>query len=370
MTWGGIPPYPRSVARDDELRKVAEDIRALARSLARDFREAVDQQRAGGHAPGEAVKRGLKNVAEEAKQGVKDTWADLGPFGGPCVNKHWQREWARHNRYKTKYARYGSRYWSPPAPPPGVPGSPPGEPVGGVAVQSPPGPPAAPGWARPPRPHRRRSSYPPVRRRWDGTTVLAVLAVLFGLAWMFSAMHAIHVSFEGVVAVGLMLLGAAMIVTGRTDWSLSRKSWPVWLGLGLILLLIATSSTFGIGSGVRNVSFGDKTVIAENGQSISGGFGTLTVNATKLNGGGHITVANIAGVIRINLPPDVQTDLNARVAAGQICAAGLHRGDGLGASTHLQIPPSAVVDGSPPVLHVNVHETSGEILVGGPGCNR
>ena len=33
------------MSRDDEIRRVAEDIRALAKSLARDLREAVDYVR-------------------------------------------------------------------------------------------------------------------------------------------------------------------------------------------------------------------------------------------------------------------------------------------------------------------------------------
>lgn len=360
------------MARDEELRKVAEDIRALARSLARDFREAVDQQRAGGHPPGEAVKRGLKNVASETKKGMKDTWSDIGPGdGGPCLGKHWQREWARQERYRARYARRYAGYWSPPTPPPGVPGSPPGAPVGGVA--QPPGPPGPP-WGRSPRPHRRQASYPPVRRRWDGSTVVAILAVLFGFAWLLSAVHAIHVSFEGVIAVGLMLLGAAMIVTGRTDWSLSRRSWPVWLGLGLILLLIATSSTFGIASGVHNVSFGDKTVQAtHSGQKISGGFGNLTVDAGRLSAGDHITVTNIAGDVRIiHLPSNVQTNVNAKVFGGQICGGGRHKADGLSASGAFSLSPSTLspTDPSPPPLRIDVHETFGQITVGGPGCAR
>ncbi|HUE58529.1 MAG TPA: hypothetical protein VMO88_03015 [Acidimicrobiales bacterium] len=380
--------------RDDEIRKVAEDIRALARSLARDFREAVDQSRAGGNRPGDAVRHGLKGVAEEAKRGVKDTWADLGPFSGPCgAGKHWQREWARHNRYRSRYA---NRYWFPPAPSPGVPGSPPGEPADGVegglagaggsgldgpggSAFGPPGSgpsvPAPPSWGRHPQwqSHRqaRRSSLPPVRRRWDGTTVFGMLAVLFGVASLLSALHAIHVSTEGVVAVGLMLLGAAMIVTGRTDWSLSRRSWPVWLGLGLIVVLIATSSTFGVGSGVRNISFGDKTVLVSHpGQQVNGGFGTLTVDAAHLTNGGHVTVTNVAGNVRIiNLPSHFQTNLDAKMAAGQICANGRHQSDGVGASTHLQIPAS---DPGAPLgtLTLDVHESFGQITVGKPGCAR
>ncbi len=384
--------------RDEEIRKVAEDIRALARSLARDFREAVDQSRAGGNRPGEAVRHGLKGVAEEAKRGVKDTWADLGPFSGPCgPGKHWQREWARHNRYRSRYA---NRYWFPPAPSPGVPGSSPGEPVGGVddRVGWPGGPgfggaggygsgppgsgppgypsptPGAPSWNRQPQrqSHRkaRRLGLPPVRRRWDGTTVLGMLGVLFGVAWLLSALHAIHVSAEGVVAVGLMLLGAAMIVTGRTDWSLSRRSWPVWLGFGLVVVLIATSATFG----TRSISFGTKSVPAiHSGQTVSGGFGNLTVDAAPLSGGGQITVTNVAGVVRVRVPANTETVVNAKVLAGEICAAGIHRADGVGATVdglHLT-PASPASDGSsPPVLTVNVHESSGQILVGGSGCSR
>lgn len=351
MTWPGVPPYPRSVPRDDELRKVAEDIRALARSLARDFREAVDQSRARGHPPGEAIKRGLKDVAGETKRGMKDTWSNAGPSGPYWNNKYWQREWARHNRYR---ARYANKYWFPPAPPPGVPGSPPGEPAGGVLLQDPP---------RPPHVHpERRSSMPPVRRRWDGTTIFATLVVLFGFAWLLSTVHAIHVSVEGVVAVGLMVLGAAMIVTGRTDWSLSRKSWPVWLGLGLIVVLVATSSTFG----TRNVSFGDKPVLARADQNITGGVGTLTVNARNLQAGQRINVESIAGNVRVLLPPGVPVHLDARVFGGEICFDGRNVGDGVGATAHV----NRATDLPAAPINVTVHESFGQISVGSPGCNR
>ena len=340
------------MAADDELRKVAEDIRALARSLARDFREAVDQSRARGHPPGEAIRRGLKDVAGEAKRNVKDTWTDMGPHPGPYWNnKHWQREWARHNRYR---ARYANRYWFPPAPPTGVPGSPPGEPAGGVIQQAPP---------RPPHAHHpeRRSSLPPVRRRWDGTTIFATLVVLFGFAWLLSAVHAIHVSVEGVVAVGLMLLGAAMIVTGRTDWSLSRKSWPVWFGLGLIVVLLATSTAFGAGSTLRNISFGDRNVsVARANQNVSGGFGTLTINATS--DVRHITVSNIAGEIKILPPTGTAINLHAHVVAGQICFYGHDIGSGVGATGDHSVSGST--------LTINAHELFGEIKVGGTPCNR
>lgn len=351
------------MARDDELRKVAEDIRALARSLAKDFREAVDQSRSGGHPPGEAIRRGLKDVADETKRGMKDTWSQVGPMSNShWNNKYWQREWARHNRHKARYAKY-AKYWVPPASPPGVPGSPLGEPVGGA---SPPAqPPDAPSWQQHPRHPRRRSSLPPVRRRWDGSTVLGILAVLFGIAWLLSALHVIHVSVEGVVAVGLMLLGASMIVTGRTDWSLSRRSWPVWMGLGLIAVLFATSATYGAGSTLHNISFGDRTVpVTSPTQEISGGFGTLTVDGTNILPGAHLKVANIAGNIRILLPGDTPIRLHARVAGGQICFYGHDLGSGV-ATTADHIPPG----GGNPVT-IDVREVFGEINVGGVSCSQ
>ena len=107
-------------------------------------------------------------------------------------------------------------------------------------------------------PRRTRQPLPPVRHRWDATTVLGLLAVLFGVAWLIGATGALHLSVEGVVAIGLMVLGAALVVTGRTDWSLSRRSWPMWLGAALIVLLIATSSTFGLGGALSSVSFGEQ----------------------------------------------------------------------------------------------------------------
>jgi hypothetical protein len=73
---------PRSlfyVARDDEFRKVAEDIGALARSLGRDFREAVDQAMRGGYPPGRAVRHGLRGVGHQARRGMRSTWTS--PYG-------------------------------------------------------------------------------------------------------------------------------------------------------------------------------------------------------------------------------------------------------------------------------------------------
>ena len=155
----------------------------------------------------------------------------------------------------------------------------------------------------------------PVRHRWDATTVAGSLVVLFGVAWLLGAMHLLHLSAEAVVAVGLMLLGASLVVTGRTDWSLSRRSWPVWLGVGLIAILVATSSTFGVGGALQDVSVGTMhaTAPAAGDHTIHGGLGDLRVDASAFTGPGTLTVESVAGQTIITagagqLPANLEVD--------------------------------------------------------------
>jgi hypothetical protein len=208
--------------------------------------------------------------------------------------------------------------------------------------------------------------------------MLGLLAVLFGVAWLIGATGILHVSIEAVVAIGLMLLGAALVVTGRTDWSLSRRSWPVWLGVGLIAVLIATSTAFGLGGALDSVSFGDKTVPAQSGHlptsTIHGGFGNLTVDLSKAQGSGTVKVVSVAGQTTVKLPPQTSVTLNARVVGGQICVNGKDVADGLGAQYHGLVetpPPASSSSLTPsPAVTLDVHQVFGQILIGGPGCSR
>jgi hypothetical protein len=193
-----------------------------------------------------------------------------------------------------------------------------------------------------------------------------LLAVLFGVAWLLGAVHAVNVSLAAVVAVGLMLLGASLIVTGRTDWSLSRKSWPVWLGAGMIAVLIVTSSAFGTAGALQDISFGNMSSVASNDHTVHGGFGDLTVNATKLAAGDTFTVDSVAGRTAINLPPNTPVTVHARVLAGQICVNGSNAADGVSASVSRLYSGTA---GIQPIT-VDVHQVFGQILVGGSGCSR
>ena len=122
-----------------------------------------------------------------------------------------------------------------------------------------------------------------------------------------------------------MVLGASLVVTGRTDWSLSRRSWPVWLGLGMLVVLIATSTTFGLGGTLNGITFGNRTVAVSTAQlpanTVHGGFGNLTVN---VNGGSlansqTVRIVSVAGNTTVNLPAvhSYGISINARVGAAK-----------------------------------------------------
>jgi hypothetical protein len=206
---------------------------------------------------------------------------------------------------------------------------------------------------------------PPVRRRWDATTVIGMLAVLFGTAWLLGALHALSVPVEGAVAIGLMLLGASLIVTGRTDWSLSRHSWPVWLGAGLIAILVVTSSGLGVSGALNHISFGNMSQTAEAGRTVYGGFGDLTVNARSLTAGQSVRVESVAGRTMINTPAGVPVEVHAKVLGGQICVNGSDVQDGVNAEVNQR-----VVDGAGAPVTITAHQMFGQVLVNGPGCGR
>ena len=306
---------------------MAEDLRALGRSLARDFWQAADQARRSGRPPSHVIRHGLRQMAGEARRGL--------------LGDHW-RGW---NGYPG---------WGPPGRrPPGRPGSWRGW-----------GPPAS--VAPPSRPRRaERPPRPPVRRRWDASTLLGILVVLFGTAWLLGALHAVRVPLEGVVAAGLMLLGAAVIITARTDWSLSRRSWPLWVGAGLIVVLVASSSTLGIAGTLEHVQFGTMDRTASSGQTIHGGFGQLTVNARGLEPGATLKVVSAGGETAIETPPGIPVDVHARVLAGRICVDGSPRAQGLEASVN-----SLFGSGPTRPVTLTVRQMAGTVIIDGGGCSR
>ena len=72
-------------------------MRALARSLAKDFRDAVDQSRLGGETTGRALRDGIRGMANEAGRGMRSEWRQarrgFGPGFGPGRGR-WGPPWA------------------------------------------------------------------------------------------------------------------------------------------------------------------------------------------------------------------------------------------------------------------------------------
>lgn len=304
---------------------MAEDVRALARSLARDFWDATRSAHGRGDPASEAFRRGIRDAADgarrELQRGMRHHWHG---WGGPPPG------------------------WQPGPPPPG--------PIGPAR----PGPPAAPPWGhygRGGHTHPRRTDprgpLPPVRRRWDASVLAALLAVVFGTAWLISGVGIVHLSTEAVLAAGLMLLGAALIVTARTDWSLSRHLWPVAVGVVLVVGLFATSSSFGVTGALSHLTVGQNTVIAKPGQTVYGGVGQLTVKASNLPPGSTVLVQTIAGETFVSTGQNVA--VNAHVLAGQICFDGKTVGSGIGATY-------TKVIGTKPVT-IEIKQLAGQIAI-------
>jgi hypothetical protein len=368
------------VPTDDEFRKVAEDIRALGRALGRDIKDAVDQARQTGDHPGDAVRQSIRDIKNDAKRTYYQQRPHPGWGWGPCG---WNGG-HHHGR---------ARRWAPPNPdevvdpevadPDNYEGGAAGSSSGGGQDRSyrqdrrgrPWGPPGPPAWAganwgnQPPHHHPRRARLPlpPVRRRWDASTLFGLLVVVFGVGWLISAVGVVHPSVEGIVALGLMLLGAALVVTARTDWSLSRRHWPVWLGFGLIVVLVGTSSTFGVTSAFNNVSFGNKSATATPGTgTIHGGFGDLTVTLPS-KAAPTVKVVSIAGETSIESAGTVNINLTSHLVAGQICVNGQNKANGLFPEYDGRV---TIGQGSPTqTVTLDVHQMFGEILIGGQNCS-
>ncbi len=348
MTGGRGRPYPEGVAHDEEFRRVAEDLRALGRSLARDFWQATDQARSSGGPPGQVLRHGLRHVAGEARKGLRRS---------SLLDGHGPRR------------RYGSPYgWGPPrgyrtgADRPAPPGW--GDPSTRGTWQQRPGPP--PTWRRAPQPTR--AGHPtalPVRRRWDGTALLAALILLFGTAWLLGALGVLHLPTEGVAAVGLMVLGSTVIVTARTDWSLSRHAWPVWAGAVVLVVLVITSAAGAVGGALDHVSFGRMDRVATSGGTVYGGIGTLDVDATRLRPGATVTIESAAGRTFVTTPPGVPIDLHARLLAGQVCVGNQPQGSGLGTDVSGRFGT-----GTAAPLQLRVDQLAGQVVIDGSGCSR
>jgi hypothetical protein len=179
---------------------------------------------------------------------------------------------------------------------------------------------------------------PPLRHRHDGSTLLGLLAVVFGLAWLAAGTHLATVPTEAVVALALMVVGATTVVTARTDWALSRRFWPVLAGAVLALGLLALSASPSLPVGFRHLAFGSRTIAPTNWTdvpaSVHGGFGQTVVDLTGLPlpmpAARTLVVDSAAGRLEINVAAGLPVVVDAQVSAGLIdidgvATSGVHR---------------------------------------------
>lgn len=321
-------------SREEELRRVAEDIRTLARSLTRDIREASRSAHGSTRSAGAAFREGVRDAARDARAELE---RDI------------------RNEFGRRYGRYRHARSSPPLPRGWSPAAPDANGTGADPAY----PPSSPSWPGPPparTPEHRRAHepVPPVRRRWDGPVIVSVVAAVLAGAWLLSAVGVLAIPAEPVLAVALMLLGAAVVVSARTDWSLSRHAWPVVIGFVLIGALFATSSSYGVGGAFTHPSIGSRTV-STTGGTVYGGIGQLTVDAQDAPPGSVVDVRALAGSTVIDPPANYVFE--GRVLAGQVCD-GRQSNSGIGAAETV-----ADAKGLDPVI-IDVHQLTGQVRVG------
>jgi hypothetical protein len=185
--------------------------------------------------------------------------------------------------------------------------------------------------------------------------------VLVGLAWLGSASGVVSLSLETVLAAVLVVLGAAMVVTARTDWSLSRRHWPVWLGIVVLLLVMASAGTAG---GLSRLHFGPTTAspaVSDLGKPINNFAGPITVTlpATAPKNGTTLKVHDVFGPISVMVPANApyHVDVDARSHFGPVNVTGAQRGSGV--FPH----KTATIGSGGPTLRLVVTDVFGPVTV-------
>jgi hypothetical protein len=354
------------VPSDDELRRVAEDVRALARSLGRDIRAALDRTHEDLNSPEGSDAAGRRSAREDlaaAGRAARDELRAAQIAVRESARKHRR---SRDDRRRPGYGPSGLGTGCPPR----------WDNWGGHRHHDHPGgrPDADPGRSRRARRDTRHPERltvptppaPPLRHRHDGTTLVGLLAVVFGLAWLAAGTHVASVSTEAVLAVALMVVGAATVVTARTDWALSSRKWPVLGGGAVAIALLAFAASPGLPVGFQHPQVGSLNFApatwSDLPATIHGGFGKTTVLLaslpTPLPAATTLLIDNAAGRLEITLPPDLRVLLDAHVAAGQIMVNGAVT-SGMDHDHGETLSPSAV--GPPLTLHVEAGFSSVDI---------
>lgn len=310
---------------------MAEDVRALVRSLVRDVRSGVDEARREANRSSQAIGDEMRKAARQSRQNLR---AARGPYSQP------------HHRHRWDATPPGAGAGSGP---PSGPGS-----SVGVGVAAPPRP------VRPPRPPRPAKTLGPLRHRHDSSTVLGLVALILGLSWLAAATHFFAVPWKAAVAVALMVLGAAMVVTARTDWALSRRAWPMLLGALLVAILaLGTASISWPSVGSHDLSWTSWSAVPA---TVNGGVGTTTVDLRPLPSllsPLRLEVDRNIGLLHVFLPRSVAVAIDESAGIGSVIYNGRRLSSGVGQHVQQVLNPSV----AGPLLTLVVHNTVGTVRI-------
>jgi predicted membrane protein len=179
------------------------------------------------------------------------------------------------------------------------------------APPAPPSPPAPPGWARPPwrapRHRRRRSFLTPI--------TLSVLLIGAGAVALLDSIDAVHVTLAAVLATGLIVVGAALVLSA---W-FGRARGLIPIGVLLLLATIPASVIdVPISGGIGEQSYHPVTH-ADLRSEYELGIGHMTIDLQDVPLSGRVTTIRGSlgiGELDVDVPANVRVDVRAHAGAG------------------------------------------------------
>ncbi|GAC1477723.1 MAG: hypothetical protein NVS1B12_13310 [Acidimicrobiales bacterium] len=172
-----------------------------------------------------------------------------------------------------------------------------------------------------------------------------------------------------MLAVVLTLIGAAMVLTARTDWALSRRAWPVLVGAVVLALLLVNTNGGAIQERLSTLQFGpqDRTITtwADAATPINNFAGPVTVDLVSLtpqptDGNETLRINATAGPIDLTVPahPAYHLHVRAHSTFGPVNIGPSRTGGGPFAERIADYSP-----GLRPMLEVDIASRAGPITV-------